>query len=146
MPSALIVRISVAAVGCRSPLSSSPWTGSDLATLVIHIPESDRFGLVRKGLPPVCADQNPRAQSRKPRDLPRLRNELVPRRAAMVDDRLLRGEDPVRQKGVANQLPPTFPIAFDSGARAGKGTSVMLPGTFSLGVTCQPARPIGSTA
>ena len=71
-------------------------------------------------------------------DAPRLIDELVPRVAAMVDDVVIGFEDAVGEPVVAHELPDVFGgIEFRAFGR--QRQMVMLSGTSSLAVICQPA-------
>lgn len=79
------------------------------------------------------------------RDLARLIDEPAPSAAALIDDVVAVLEDAVRQPVVAHELPDVFD-RFNSGDLGGRNVKVMLSGTFSFGVTCQPAWSRMSTA
>ena len=63
----------------------------------------------------------------------------------MVDDVVVRGEDPVREPIVAQILPDVL-LRVQLRALGGSGTIVMLAGTTSLAEVCQPAWSTSSTA
>ena len=65
-------------------------------------------------------------------DEPRLIRELVPRRAAVIEDVAVGGEDPVGDPVLAQELPDVSRTGFNSGALAGSGMRVMLSGTTSF--------------
>ena len=72
-------------------------------------------------------------------DEPRAFNQFVPVEAAMVEDIIVVGENPVESQ-LSRMYCQMFSTGLSSGDLDGRGTSVMFSGTPSFAVTCHPAR------
>ena len=70
-------------------------------------------------------------------DCPRLVDEAVPGKAAVIDDVVIGLEDAIGEPVVADELPDVFD-RVSSGDFGGSGIKVILSGMSSLAERCQP--------
>ena len=72
-------------------------------------------------------------------DCPRLVDEAVPGKAAVIDDVVIGLEDAIGEPVVSRMNCQMFSTGLSSGDFGGSGIKVILSGTSSLAERCQPA-------